>query len=132
MTEEQKKISYANHNEAVKYFGIVQSHPYEYDLHHKDPNMKYQDIERYILWLPEDLEVMTHEEHAKLHAELRKEEMSKYAVINFKGVPKSEEQKLKISESNKGKHNHKGANNPNYGKHKHWKLNEDGKRIYYE
>ena len=30
--------------------------------------------------------------------------------------PKSEEHKRKISESNKGKHNHSGVNNPNYGK----------------
>jgi len=30
--------------------------------------------------------------------------------------PKSEEHKKKISESNKGKHNHSGVNNPNYGK----------------
>lgn len=30
--------------------------------------------------------------------------------------PKSEEHKRKISESNKGKHNHSGINNPNYGK----------------
>lgn len=30
--------------------------------------------------------------------------------------PKSEEHKRKISESNKGKHNHSGTNNPNYGK----------------
>lgn len=94
--------------------------------------MKHEDIERYILWLPEDLVVMTHEEHAKLHAELQKEEFRKRASIQFKGVPKSEEHKKKLSESNKGKHNHKGVNNPNYGKHKHWKLNEDGKRIYYE
>ena len=35
-----------------------------------------------------------------------------------KGKPKSEEHKRKISESNKGKHDHKGEKNPFYGKTK--------------
>ena len=69
----------------------------------------------------------------------RDEEYRRKCVESHKGKPTwnkgltgcqthTEETKRKIAENNKGKHNHKGSNNPMYGKH--WKL-VDGKRIYY-
>ena len=39
------------------------------------------------------------------------------ASFGFVGKKHSEETRRKISESGKGKHNHKGVNNPRYGKH---------------
>lgn len=39
------------------------------------------------------------------------------ASYGFAGKKHSNETRRKICESNKGKHNHKGTNNPNYGKH---------------
>ena len=132
MTKEQKRISEQNHKKAVKYFGIEQSKKWEYDLHHVDPNMKAENIERYILWLPEDLVVLTHEEHTRLHmTELLSDERRYKFGKSSRGKHFTEEHRRKLSEANKGKHNHSGVNNPNYGKHKHWKLGEDGKRIYY-
>lgn len=38
--------------------------------------------------------------------------------IHYKGTTKSEETRLKMSISGKGKHNHKGENNPFYGNHR--------------
>lgn len=37
--------------------------------------------------------------------------------IHYKGKPKSDETRIKMSISGKGKHNHKGENNPFYGNH---------------
>ena len=37
--------------------------------------------------------------------------------LHYNGKHRSEETKKKISNGNKGKHNHKGENNPNYGNH---------------
>lgn len=50
------------------------------------------------------------------------------ASYGFVGKSHSEETRRKISESGKGKHNHKGVNNPNYGKH-HTHSEETKRRI---
>ena len=36
-------------------------------LHHKDPTLKHNDFKRYRQWRVEDLEMLTLEEHAKIH-----------------------------------------------------------------
>lgn len=62
-------VNRTNQRKAREYFGIYCNR--EYDLHHKDPNLIYTDPERYNEWRPEDLIVLTHSEHAKLHTRLR-------------------------------------------------------------
>lgn len=54
-----------NWRRARKFFGL--KHNQGLVLHHKDENLRYEDPERYKKWLPEDLEVMTAEEHNKHH-----------------------------------------------------------------
>ena len=58
--EEQK-----NWRKARKFFGIRSGDGRV--LHHVDETMRYTNPERYKLWLPEDLEVLTQEEHNKHH-----------------------------------------------------------------
>lgn len=53
------------HKEAREYFGVYGNN--DYVLHHKDKTLKYTDPERYAEWRIEDLEVMTREEHNKVH-----------------------------------------------------------------
>ena len=62
-TEKQRKDCARNHYHAKKYFNLQKG----YVLHHKDITLKAKNIERYILWLPEDLIPMTKEEHSRLH-----------------------------------------------------------------
>ena len=60
------KVNRENHDKARKYFGIYGN--LEYDLHHKDVNLINTDPDRYNEWRPEDLMVLTHIEHSRLHA----------------------------------------------------------------
>lgn len=65
LTPEQLTICNANHKKAREYFGIKVG---DYlVLHHKDPDLRHTDIERYIEWRPEDLVVMSNSDHIKLH-----------------------------------------------------------------
>lgn len=98
-TKEQESISLKNRVKAAEYFKLNElnkDNPYAYVMHHKDPSLKHNDIERYIQWNIEDLEVMDFKEHSSLH---------------HKGKTLSEETKRKISESLKGR------TSPNKGKH---------------
>lgn len=64
---------------------------------------------------PQELIFMKHSEHGlnyDIHIELRR----KMTTQGFKGKKHTDEVKLRIAESNRGKHNHSGANNPNFGK----------------
>lgn len=93
MTKEQASISKHNRRLAWKYFypegkGKAKK---GHVLHHVNPDWKYTDIERYIKWNPEDLVMMTTQEHTILHHK-------------GKHHPITEETKQKISEANKGKH----------------------------
>lgn len=81
LTEEQKVIFRDSYNAAVAFFGLEKGQV----LHHVNPDLKQNDIDRYIQWNPEDLVVMTKAEHAALHNHLR--------------GSRSEETKKKISES---------------------------------
>lgn len=40
-------------------------------LHHKDPELKYDDPERYHQWLIEDLQPMDKREHRSLHMSIQ-------------------------------------------------------------
>lgn len=131
MTEEQKKISQKNRYLLRKKLGILGKS--NLVLHHKDVAMKYNNIERYILWLPEDLMGMTRSEHSSYHNKgnqankgkkfgTMSEEHKAKISASEKGKKLSEETKRKISEAHKGK----APGN----KGKHWRL-ENGKRVYY-
>ena len=85
LTKEQKRISVANHKKAAEFFKLQKG----WVLHHIDPSWRHNDIERYILWDPFDLVMMTSGDHQKLH---------------HKGKKFSEEHKNKLSEAHKGKH----------------------------
>ena len=107
LTDEQRKTFRHCLYEATKYFNV----PKGSVLHHKDITLKETNLERYIQWLPEDLVVMTKEEHIKLHhtGAKRSEETRKKMSEADKGKQKwlgkhhTEEAKQKISEAHKGK-----------------------------
>ena len=63
MTREQYNISQKNRRKAAKYFNLQKG----YCMHHKDTSLKHENIKRYIQWNPEDLVVLTKEEHCALH-----------------------------------------------------------------
>lgn len=120
LTKEQKAISKKNRKIAIKHFeeiGLLplDRGPNDYALHHINPDWRHNDIERYIQWNPEDLVVITSSEHTILHNHDKKGKKTK---------PCSEERKRKLSESNKGKHDNAGKNNPMYGK----KQSEESKQ----
>ena len=91
LTKEQLLLSRRNHAKAVKYFNLQKG----FVLHHKDETLRHNDAERYIEWRPEDLVVMSNEEHARLHFE--------NSSINYRGKHLYEEIRKKISKAKKGK-----------------------------
>ena len=64
MTHEQQLISSVNHRKARKHFNLKKG----YVLHHKDETLIDKNIDRYIQWKVEDLEVMSKSEHSKYHS----------------------------------------------------------------
>ena len=126
LTKEQRKISNANHKKAAEFFKLQEG----WVLHHIDPEWRHNDIERYILWDPFDLVMMTKRDHYRLHmkGKKRSEETKKKISESQKGKkrePFSEEHKRKLSEAKKG-----NTWNKDRYKGKHWKL-VDGKRVWY-
>lgn len=152
LTPEQNAIYQRNRKKAWKYFveqGIIpkDAPPYSFALHHKDETLRHTNIERYILWLIEDLEVDDYGEHSSHHNKERERK------------PWSEEAKKKQSERLKnnpktfwytdGETNYRGDNPPEgfhrgktvskdvskkyweSRKNRHWKL-VNGVRQYYE
>lgn len=132
LTKEQLNISMDNRRKAWDYFVSIGEIPKdagrrEYDLHHIDETLRHTNIERYILWLPEDLVVMTHAEHTRHHhkgkivsaetrEKLRKaqtgrkygeETREKHRIASI-GRIFSEESRKKISEAVKGHRNTAG------------------------
>ena len=116
-TEKQRKASARNYYHAKRYFNLQKG----YVLHHKDITLRTQNVERYVLWLPEDLIPMTKEEHTRLHNlgnTYRKpgtfhhtEETKKRLSASHKGKPTwmkgkhhTEEAKQKCGNATKGKH----------------------------
>ena len=98
MTKEQKRINKANHKKAAEFFKLQKG----WVLHHIDPDWRHNDIERYILWDPFDLAMMTRSDHQRLHQKMMTEETKKKLSEALKGKKLSEEHKNKLSESMKG------------------------------
>lgn len=132
MTKEQETISKRNQIIARKLLGLV-GKP-NLVLHHIDPSWRHNDIERYIQWNLEDLEIMDRGAHASLHQKgtkkPRTEEWNRKLGLAHKGLKnpavsesnrrrtgwhQSEDAKIRMSESKKG---HKGA-----ALGKHWYNN---------
>ena len=131
MTEEQKLISRRNHYKAYKLLNVQKG----WVLHHKDTNLRHNDIERYILWLPEDLEVMKNADHVKLHWQLddsRRAKQREAAIKNRNWVGENNPHYGSHESPSKGK-TWKVKDSSKMGKvhpYKHWKL-VDGKRVWY-
>ena len=109
LTKEQKRISVANHKKAAEFFKLQKG----WVLHHIDTDWRYNDIERYILWDPFDLVMMTRGEHTRIHNRGKhvSEETKKNISESLKGHTVSSETKNKLSEANSGE------KHPLYGKH---------------
>lgn len=99
---EQKQLNYHNWYKARKELNLIGT---GLVLHHKDPNLKYTNLERYIQWNIEDLEVMTKSEHNRVHAVGRT--LSETAKLKLKehhtGLHPSEESKIKNRLAHVGK-----------------------------
>lgn len=67
LTKEQRKKFNHYHYLAEKHFGLLDAPPYSYALHHKDETLSETDLERYIEWRIEDLEVTPFGEHSSHH-----------------------------------------------------------------
>lgn len=103
MTKKQYNTSMVNRNKAWKKISGSKDGIRGYVLHHKDMNLRHNNINRYIEWRLEDLQIMSKAEHIRLHrtgthhtTETRKK--MRDAKL---GVPKSEIHKLHISEARK-------------------------------
>lgn len=86
LTDEQIKLNNRNNRKARLWFkrnGFMPDPNLTYDLHHIDETLRTTNIERYIEWRIEDLEVIEHSEHAKRHAHFKcisKEDRSKITL----------------------------------------------------
>lgn len=69
MTKIQQRISWRNNKRTRKEMSV----PKGMVMHHKDASLRHDDIERYIQWRPEDLQLMDKSSHRKLHAALIRE-----------------------------------------------------------
>lgn len=142
MTNKERDISRYNKMKARKRFGILGKK--DLVLHHKDPTLRHNNIERYIQWNDEDLEVMNVAEHTRLHhlhskhseetkkkisnsnkgkkrQYCRTEEYRKKMSLAQKEHLVSEETRKKISEGHKGKHS--------CAKGRHW-YNNDKEQVF--
>lgn len=103
MTRLQRNISMKNRNARWKEIAGTIKGFRGYVLHHKDVNMMRDNIERYILWLPDDLMIMTKADHLRLHhtgTKMSDETKLKMRLAKL-GKPKTMEQRRKMSESHK-------------------------------
>ena len=83
LTREQYRLSRRNQYKAWKAFGYSHNNHKGLVLHHKDETLRHNDVERYIEWRPEDLEIMTLKEHTSLHCKGKpKPDNVKTALIN--------------------------------------------------
>ena len=110
LTKEQRRIYRINRKAAADYYNLKKG----WVVHHKDINMKENDIDRYIQWNVEDLVPMTRAQHRALHNHYQ--DMSGDKNPRY-GVNLSDETKNKISETLKKNGNLKGSKNPFFGKH---------------
>lgn len=103
MTRKQYNKSLVNRNKAWKKIcGTPHGIP-GYVLHHIDTNMIHDNIERYIEWNLEDLKMMSKAEHARLHRTGSFHTTATKRKIGqaLRGIPKSYEHRLRISEGRK-------------------------------
>jgi hypothetical protein len=116
LTTDQVRESRKNRTEARKHFWpeLNGKCPNGLVLHHKDEMLFYNDTARYIQWRPEDLEVMTHSKHSRMH-NLGKQRMLGHA--------QSEDTKKKIGAAHIGNTNCLG---------KRWKLSDEIKQKHRE
>lgn len=114
MTREQELISNKNKKKAWAYFVEQGQIPknvgrWEYVLHHVDESLRHNNIERYILWLPEDLVVMDYGEHTRYHHKGKhkeyvwSEKRNKAISDAKKGHEVTQHTREKISSTLKGK-----------------------------
>ena len=117
MTKEQERISWRNWRKAIKHFESTgelpkDRKPYTYCMHHKDDSLKTNNIERYIQWNIEDLEIVTYGEHTKIHNATR--DYKKGEEHSLYGIKFSDEHRKHLSENHA---DFKGENHPLWGKH---------------
>ena len=79
ITTEQRRISRIKKREAWKFFypmgngySLITIDPatgkeIQWVLHHKDDTLRINDLDRYVQWNIEDLEMMTTQDHSRLH-----------------------------------------------------------------
>ncbi len=77
-TKEQLSISKKNRLKTRKLLNV----PKGYDLHHKNPSLRHNNIDRYIQWLPEDVEILSHKDHFNLHMRSRSIDKSRNYIEN--------------------------------------------------
>lgn len=126
-TDEQYAICEKNRLKARKRLNV----PKGYQLHHIDENLRYTDIDRYILWLDEDLVIMSNAEHCKHHHKGQtpwNKGCTNDSDIRIKRISEktSETRKRMFKE---GLLNVSGENNGMYGKHKEW-WSKDGETVF--
>lgn len=103
MTRKQYNKSMVNRNAAWKKISGTKNGIKGYVLHHKDMNLKHDNINRYIQWNLEDLEIMSKADHIRLHrtgTHHTTETKQKMREAKL-GVPKSDLHRLHISEARK-------------------------------
>lgn len=103
LTREQNNVSMRNRNKRWKEICGSIKGVKGYVLHHVDTSLLYENPERYILWLPEDLKLMSKGDHLRLHhTGLKYSDETKQKMREKKlGIPKSPLHRLHISEARK-------------------------------
>ena len=103
LTREQNNVSMRNRNKRWKEICGSIKGVKGYVLHHIDTSLLYENPERYILWLPEDLKIMSKGDHLSLHhTGLKYSDETKAKMRQKKlGIPKSPEHRKHLSESHK-------------------------------
>ena len=99
-----------NHQLAIEYFKFNGEWFPGCVLHHVDPTLKERDSERYEMWFPRDLQVLTRAEHNAIHKKgntynvgrQHSEESKKKMSDKKLGHVVSEETRIKISDGHKG------------------------------
>ena len=108
-----------------------------YVLHHKDPELRHKDIDRYLEWRPEDLVMMTKSDHTKLHmtelfTEERRQNMSKPRHKNWSDEARANmsliQQKRFEDPNERAKCSRFGENNSMFGK----KWDEEHLKLFSE
>ena len=87
---------------------LYDSNGIAWDLHHWDKTLKYTNLDRYNLWIIDDLILIEHSAHMRLH--------SVGCNNNTYGTTRPQSVKDAVSKANKGHQRTTGCNNGMYGK----------------